>query len=436
MLTAGNQFQAYAIFMKLADLRRDTPADVCKGMFDELDRAAGEVTRSEGDELLPSPYGVILVKRRIVEAFSAVELLIASLGKVGIRISVGMDYGPFDPVFNVTKWNAAAPAINLAARLANLQESPQHVIVSQKVQEDALLATARFGNTFSDKRSGMVKRTPVEYYLAKADEYVQTLGIPPTFVVGSPECESADVVAFDIEGFSEQAPEVQTQWARLLNDCVHRTLRGFDSRLWAYGPAGDGGFFAFIPDPERSSRAAWPFACELQNQFRFDGLRVRIGVNNGPVLRRGDQSAVGGAILVADWLSGIAASGGVATSEHFWKSLHADQRVDWAADAQTADGIGVVSLSRRISPEAVESITRLIAYVEESRYLSVLGLYEAAQKEKDGLDILDMFKNALTSWSEEIGIIEQQYADLVQTSLIKDLRNRMRSLAELVKEGH
>jgi hypothetical protein len=84
----------------------------------------------------------------------------------------------------------------------------------------------------------------------------------------------------------------------------------------------------------------------------------------------------------------------------------------------------------------VESITRLIAYVEESRYLSVLGLYEAAQKEKDGLDILDMFKNALTSWSEEIGIIEQQYADLVQTSLIKDLRNRMRSLAELVKEGH
>jgi Zn-dependent peptidase ImmA (M78 family)/DNA-binding XRE family transcriptional regulator len=34
-----------------------------------------------------------------------------------------MDWGWFDPVFNVTKWNAAAPAINVAARLANLPEA-------------------------------------------------------------------------------------------------------------------------------------------------------------------------------------------------------------------------------------------------------------------------------------------------------------------------
>ena len=436
MLTVGNQFKAYAIFVKLADLRRDTPADVCKAMFDELDRVAAEVTKPRGDELLLSPYGVILVKRRVVDAFSAVESLTKSLGRLGIRVAVGMDWGWFDPVFNVTKWNAAAPAINVAARLANLPEAPQHLIVSPKVQTDARLAAARFKNTFSDTRSGRVKRTSVQYHLAEADEYVQVLSDPPMFVTSGAECESADVVAFDIEGFSEQTPEIQIQWVRLLNDCIHRALMGFDSRLWAYGPAGDGGFFAFVAAPQRSNGAAWPFACELQNQFRFDGLRVRIGVNNGPVLKRGEGSAVGGAILIADWLSSIAISGGIAVSQDFWKTLHAHQRVDWSADSQTVDGIGVVNLSRRISPEAVELITRLIAYVEESRYLSVLGLYEAAQKEKDGLDILDMFKNALASWSEEIGIIEQQYADLVQTSLIKDLRNRMRSLAELLKEGH
>jgi hypothetical protein len=207
--------------------------------------------------------------------------------------------------------------------------------VAPKVFNDATLAKHEFKGFFGPRQLGKVKRTTFEYHLVNAAGYSQNQGLVSLVGPITERASTADIVAFDIEKYSEKSQVQQTKLAERLSRCVELALSTLETPI-NFGPAGDGGFLAFTSKQGDGAPKAWSFARELSIQAKRESIPIRIGISNGPVLSSSRRALIGGAVLRADEVSSAASTGDIATTREFWSSLAEELRHGWE-ESPTSD---------------------------------------------------------------------------------------------------
>lgn len=328
--------QGYAVFVKLWDITAAVSADVAVHLFNTLDKLLLSSIRGTKEKWFPSPYGGAIVVADVESALKAARDIIQRTEKEAITASVGIAFGGFDRVLTVTRWNTAALAMNIAARMASNAETKGRVAVQPKVHTDAVSAKKEFEALFEPKATGRVKATTFEYYLIKDAAYRQQIKGSITIASTKKPSRPSDIVLFDIERYSEQPQEVQMKLVDGLSKCVEFAISG-GSEPDYFGPAGDGGYVAFINKPGRTGPTAWSFAKGLKSQAERENIPIRIGIANGPVLSSSERTVVGGVVLLADAASSHARTGGIAVTQEFWDTLANQLKHDWEISSIAAD---------------------------------------------------------------------------------------------------
>lgn len=327
--------RACAVFVKMWALRTDIQVSKAVALIDRLDEAL--LSRVEQDDWFPSPYGGAIRIAQAESAVAAAQSLIRDLTQAHIEVSIGVSWGHFERIYNVSEWNVTAPAINIAARMASALELKGHVVVDTKVKGDTMAASAKF--KFGPESSCQVKRTSFKYHLVTGDSSREPNNLAPRPAGSRRKAETfgADIVVFDIERYSEQTQPQQTSLAERLSRIVEDRVSSLKLPPGHFGPAGDGGYLVFDSGKEDSASRAWLFAGALRDAAFQEKIPIRIGVSNGPVLKTRYRAATGGAVLRADDVSSKAASGGIAVTADFWTSLDERDKRGWKATHPEAD---------------------------------------------------------------------------------------------------
>lgn len=321
--------EGYAVFVRLWNI---TPAvDLAAAIVEHLDEHLLALAKADENRYFPSPYGGAILFETLQAALDAGAILISAMSAKGIEISISITHGLFQRLFNVSRWNVASLALNMAARMASDPNVRKRVVVDEKVHHDAMQLGVRFCNNFFDEpQKGKVKRTEFIYYRVCADPYVQagdlTLSVTPV----ERDLSTVSIVAFDIEKYSEKSQAQQQDLATRLSTCVEHALSSLGSPF-QFGPAGDGGFLAFDPHGASSAPRAWSFARELSRQAKVQAIPLRVGIANGLVQQTSYRELAGGAVLDADYVSGLASVGDIAVTASIASLLVEDFRTDWRA---------------------------------------------------------------------------------------------------------
>jgi hypothetical protein len=133
--------EGYALYVKLWDLRAETPATVARAAVDALDEALMAISdvSADSNRWLPSPYGGAAIVDRVEDALAAARHIVERMTRLGFEISVAIAHGRFRRVHTVERWNLAAVAVNRAARIAHVPELRKHVAVDTEVASHALV---------------------------------------------------------------------------------------------------------------------------------------------------------------------------------------------------------------------------------------------------------------------------------------------------------
>jgi len=334
--------QGYVVFVKLWDLSSSVSADIAHALFYKLDSLLLRSVKGDKNKWFPSPYGGAVVVFEVETSLLVAKKIIQETAKKGIQVSIGIAYGHFERVHSVTRWNTAALAMNIAARMASSEKARGRTVVQPKVTKDALLARGEFRSIFSPLKRAKVKNTTFQYSFLVADDYIQTFETSIQVPLRKQKTRMADVVLFDIEKYSEKSQKDQTRLADSLSRCVEFALAGVAAKPTHFGPAGDGGYLAFVFDDDGSTHTAWPFARNLRHQANAANIPIRIGIASGPILSTKDRPIIGAVVLDADHVSSAAPTGQISVTTEFWDALAVELRSEWEVGTATPDGLVLV----------------------------------------------------------------------------------------------
>jgi len=342
--------RSYVVFVKLWSLGPGTPADEAQALFDHLDLDLRCLADNEEQDWFPSPYGGAIAVRTVDEAIHAANDLISALSDAGIQVSIAVGRGRLDRVKDVNRWNVTALAMNIAARMANLDAAKGNVLVEPVVREDAIASQKSFAKIFGPKEQGKVKRTQLEYHRIIAPGYGQPENLQFQFNHAHEHAQTADIICFDIERYSECGPDVQNDLVNSLSGIFECVLTNNNCRPDDFGPAGDGGYVAFLQKIHHPSATTWSVVKQLSELAAASQIPLRIGVSTGPVLRAKFRPAVGGAVLRADKISSHAPRDGIAVGSEFWSELPIANKNDWYVQ-DSVDDLRAHSLGRGQRPQ-------------------------------------------------------------------------------------
>jgi len=249
----------------------------------------------------------------------------------------------------------AALALNTAARIAHTSTLRRGVGVTPKVHDDALEASERFTSFFSDLQVTQGKAVPFEFYQIVADGFTQSGELKPATISRATKTINADIVVFDIEQYSRKTPSEQATLANNLSYSVELAMASTPVPPDSFGPAGDGGYFAFPSEGSDPSPHVWEFAHHLLHNAHRKQIPLRLGIANGPVLRSAHRPAVGGAVLRADQISSYASCSGIAASSEFWTALPDHLKASVATPSHPLEDPDVFLIRVDHPPDAPES---------------------------------------------------------------------------------
>jgi class 3 adenylate cyclase len=424
--------RAYVAFLKLLDLTARIGAEECHRLFQRLDDTVGAICKSGHAWSLPSPYGAAVVFDNPRSALVGVCRILNCLSKSGIRVGVGVDWGLLERVYNFNDWNTAAVAINTAARIASRPRTSRRLALTPTALEQVAFASSQLRSCFGSCSEGRVKTTRIAYHMAKEKPLRTALKAKPLIVhsrIRPADPRQADIIVYDIVRYSEMTPSMQKAAVAQLSDCVERSAKSVDSADWSYGPSGDGGYFALVSDGADSASRAWHFAVELRNQCRLLGIPVRIGLAHGPVLFRGAGGAVGGAVLLADEISSLAPSGGIAVSKVFWDAFHPSYKNGWKQKKCRLEAKAlVVDDGQTLQPS--EDLSRLMLFVAKTWYLQCLSLVGG---NRITTAMRKLAGEHFAAWKNAVEIIERQYGRHIRASVILQSRRWLKDIEDKVK---
>jgi hypothetical protein len=182
--------EGYCVFVKCPDITPDVTAEIMVDIVDTLDAVLLEHV-GDAMDLYPNPFGGAVYCQAIDQALAVARSVIRRMADAGYYVAVGTTWGRFQRTANVQGWNAAAPALNEAARLAFSKEAVSRVLASPYVRRQAGSITQ-----FTEERLCTVKKRNYQYHALVAAEYVQTVARRErTAVTAAPE---RTIVLWDI----------------------------------------------------------------------------------------------------------------------------------------------------------------------------------------------------------------------------------------------
>lgn len=323
----------YVIFCRVSRLdsmSTDHQAAAQQVLVDLVDKCSQD-RRFEVLRVYSSVYGRFLCVRNSVPALYVAEHVLEQVAKRGVHLAIGMAVGRLEEVEDIGGMNLIGPAINLAARLAALQEAEDKIFLTKEVF-DAARQNGQFPkNSFVGPNDGAVKRATFQYYIRLYSP--STLGPSPR--PGKYRTFDSHSVVFDIARFSEKTADEQFAVVSKLHRIVIAVIRAIGaqeraarSELW-HAPAGDGAALVFSPDRYGGERA-WLFARELAQQCHGE-VELRLGIATGSVVLIEGQLPVGTAILRADKLCSYPPNWGFCVNRAFWNSIAESVRKGWHA---------------------------------------------------------------------------------------------------------
>jgi hypothetical protein len=303
-------------------LTPEVPANAAHQLIDCFDGLLLELANGDENAWFPSPYGGAIAVHQVEDALRTAKVIIRELTALRQYASVGITWGQFERVHSVNRWNVAALALNTAARMAHATELRGGVGVSPKVFKDAVQAHGPYATFFGDACISQVKSTRFEFHRVIARGYSQPKSMKAAQAVTTRvKTRNADIIVFDIEHYSAKGPSEQATLANNLSHAVETAMSSTGISPALFGPAGDGGYLAFVSTTEDLGPKAWTFAQYLQRDAAASHIPLRIGLANGPVTATTHRPAVGGAVLDADRISSYPPSGGIAVAVDFWTAL-------------------------------------------------------------------------------------------------------------------
>jgi hypothetical protein len=325
---------SYIVFCRIVGIKElpDDELSAAVGVLaDVVKEACAAAGQAEPAGIYSSVYGRLLViSWHISAALDVARSIRTRAQEGGVRLAIGIASGRVVQTHDVPGENVAGVAINRAARLAHLDGGEGQIAVEEDAVSDALKSAREYATRFGrEPLQGRVKNTELEYrWLQVEQENLKEVRKRTR----APNPTSAHVVVYDIAGFSKMHIEELRKAVGHMQDAVHGAFHsvGVDDarkpgdRFW-YAPAGDGGVVVF-----RQFEVAWAFAKEFQHRAEGN-VEARVGVATGNVVVV-DDLPVGSAIMEADGLSGLPASGGICVSDRFWEQLGSTDRKGWTAE--------------------------------------------------------------------------------------------------------
>src|SRR5215469_10223867 len=375
--------QGYAAFVKLWDLTPDTPADKVCMLVDALDEVL--LRRVGQHSWFQNPYGGSALFFDVDTCLESVLDVIASLSATGAVISIGIAWGNFERTFVVRDWNTVAIPVNTAARLASIPEIRGCVAVHPKVREDMGRARDSYTSLIEQEQSATVKDTEFRYHLLKSPyrqiDVIETRP-KPSEGPGSISLKQANIVSFDIEKFSLETETRQRELLETLFRHVEQSLNRVGKKaddVWT--PAGDGGQVIFPAVPENSSPQALQFAQCLLGLPPQSGLRLRVGIDSGPIVTSRHRAAVGGALLRADEISAYGNPTAIAVSTGFWDGLPDALKADVKTESSTTDSVLLLMTRSTAQPVPAGALRETASNRQDSTvFLSLPNLKSQARE--------------------------------------------------------
>jgi hypothetical protein len=318
----------YAVFVRVHNLGSNTPADTYAHVIDALDELLFKQIHNSEHSFFPNPNGGAIYLPGIVDALRASRELIQALASQYVHVTIGIAWGRFERISNVATWNSAAQPLNVAARLAFATGAQGHVLVTPEVARDALLASDRYQNSFSEPLVCCVKGREYPYRFVTAAEYKQNVGgefLPRRF-----ETRPASILLCDIGKYSQRSADEQAVLSETLAKHISAALIAIGAPSSSYNPSGDGGYVVMDSGEEHSGERAVLLASQLRRRIAHD-IPLRIGISNGPVAATKRRNAVGGAIIRAEEISCLSSAAGFAVSKRVWESIPQPAKNGWAA---------------------------------------------------------------------------------------------------------
>ena len=341
---------SYIVFCRLVgldDLANNQIAGAIAGLKQAIDQALEQhCTGKYAGTSHSSVFGRFARCPLSVEnAIEVARSVIADTAKNGIHVGIGIAGGRLEEVRDVRDSNLAGHPINKAARLAFHRDETGWVACLAETAKHAQQANSDLVNAFTEARPGKVKRTEFEFCQLKLAP-VTIEGKPPSVV--DAKSELAHVVAYDIEGYSDNERSDQVAFADGLAARVKRALEsaGTNSQAedkdWWYSPGGDGGILVFGSERAGGPRAAWTFAKALIDHCAGH-IPLRVGIASGQLVVIDEELPVGHGIFEAETASGKPAAGQICSTKEFWNdALDAPDRTGWTASASSDAGLLVV----------------------------------------------------------------------------------------------
>lgn len=342
----------YVVFCRICGIKDMTADELGAAM-----QALADVCAAPGDSAVhsvhSSVYGRLLCLRDVVPALQVAESVLDRAAEKGVKLAVGVSMGRLEPFLDFGAGNVVGPAINLAARLAAMDEAESKIVLLPDVHGQATQTADYPVTAFARPQDGRVKRTTFQYHLLLHRS--PKLGNLPD--VGEHRTMGADAVVYDIVRFSEKPPDEQWAVVTELNEAVRDVLHGFDGQklanqrtLW-HSPAGDGGVLVFGGS---GGDTAWVFARELASHCRGK-VEIRLGVAHGQTVVIGNDLPVGASILRADALSAHPQPWQHCVDATFWGLRSEAHRREWTATPVEDDQKALLIL--RHGPQAPPRLT-------------------------------------------------------------------------------
>ena len=306
-----------AVFVKLWGLTVNSKIAEASRITAVLDAALLQLSGGV-QNYFPSPYGGgVLIESAVVACEAALSLK-RYLILEDIVVSIGIAKGEFERIDTGVNWNAVAPALNLAARIASWREAANQINVTPEVRNNAIIE-GMSSDAFRDERTAKVKNT--EFICVECRQDAKPLKVPVDDLNGAANFQ-ANILVVDIEGYSVKTPNDQQQVVTDLSRLLQLAADSMNVNLSAqFEPAGDGGYFVFPADGASGTPHTFSFVHEVITAAYKKRIRIRTGLASGPVAKTSYRKAVSGTVIQADARSADAPVFGLAVNQSLWDTL-------------------------------------------------------------------------------------------------------------------
>lgn len=319
----------YAVYCRLV-FEEETDTNQVAAAFTILQDVVKACAAVANGSARNSIYGSFLVvEPKVSVALGVAEQILTRCAERGVRLAIGIASGSAEDTRDVIGTNVIGKLLITAARLARLEGSTGRIATDVPTREQAIEVSVNFRGDFGDQRSGVVKKTDLNYH------WYKTFDIPlgTQRVQATKTAQPALIVAYDLIGFSQGD---SSQLARRVEDLTRTVNHAIDAaglrdlyvaKKLQHVSTGDGGVIVLPTGPMGRGSVLLSFIERLLDYDTVD-VRFRVGAAAGQIVF-GDNMPVGVAIFEADRCSELAERGTPCVKQSFWDRVEEPTRRNW-----------------------------------------------------------------------------------------------------------